>query len=319
MTRQRSHVDTVAGFLAGTCGSGTLAVRRSLPSPTTATAAEWHSAAALIDTTADDPSRDACDGTAVRTENHRPTRAAGGAAVSAAGRVLTFVRRCHPLTARAIGPRWSPSTLEVPSAPRSRSTSSSVAFASATILVTPHDVRTGGIILVAQPGASGSAGRRDHGARPVRRCHQRRAEVAHTASDSTSRDCINRPMSTPSKLSATAAYVGRARSSTAHPRQRLSNRNETHTDLPLTQCANGAEVRAVERVALLASRPYVDGVWKLPPDDPCRSSASAPSRWSRGMVEQQTRGDLERRRRERVERSAPPGHDRPRRASAAPA
>lgn len=250
MPGQSAHVDTVAGFLAGTCRRGALA--------------EPHSAAALINTTADDPSRDACDGTAVRPESHRPTRAAGGAARSDARRVLTLVRRSDPLTARAIW-RWSHSTLEAPSAASSPAASSSVVFASATILVAPL-LRPRRIILVAKPGSGGSGGsggRRDHDARPVRGCHhQRRPEVAHTASDSSSRGCIDSTMSTPSKLSSTAAYVV---AHEARPRTRV---NDSATAKGRTQTCRyrnaltALSVVRCQRVALLASRPYVDGVCK---------------------------------------------------------
>jgi hypothetical protein len=69
----------------------------------------------------------------------------------------------------------------------------------------------------------------------------------------------------PLRALATDPYAGRLRPSTAHPRQRLSTHSKTHTDLPLSQSDNGAESsRAVKRVALSASRGYVDGVWERP-------------------------------------------------------
>jgi hypothetical protein len=66
----------------------------------------------------------------------------------------------------------------------------------------------------------------------------------------------------PLRALASDPYAGRLRPSTAHPRQAISKPSRHVTDLPLSQSDSGAEGRAsVKRVALFASRSYVDDMW----------------------------------------------------------
>ena len=202
MTRQRALVDTIVDFPAGACGPGALAVRRSLPSPTTS--AESHSAAALIDTTAADGSRDALrrpDGAAeepsadTRSWRSRAvrcrSRSTGRASISSVDRTsdlevvtvdarggLRRVLMVH-LVERCIRP-WS------------RPTTSDRAGASSWPNPTPTGPRADAIkVFVPCVGAGINA-----------------APKSHTStSDLSSRGCIASTMSTPSKLSSTAAYV----------------------------------------------------------------------------------------------------------------
>jgi hypothetical protein len=119
----------------------------------------------------------------------------------------------------------------------------------ATLLV-PTDVRPDGIILLAEPKRSLTARDvTDVLDVPVIATIDVAPDVARTIDAGLLISRLHRLREFAQlRPLATDPYAGRLRPSTAHPRQRLSNPLETHTDLPLSQCDNSKEFQRARKL-----------------------------------------------------------------------